>query len=183
MNDKLETIALRLNGLNTDDRQWILEKLTEPARRKLRGYLNELSAERIHVPSKAGSEETVSFEGHSGRVSGVPSGLHDEIDSLDVMCVSEIFASEDSMAVALVLASGEWRWTEKVLRAMSAARRLEVMAQLKLLRLPLTKTLTESIRIALLKCARKGEKIQDRPELSRFEQILNMIESEHTSSP
>jgi hypothetical protein len=149
MNNGYKKAALTIHGLGEVDRQWLLGNLPEKERNLLSNYLTQLSEMQIPahhsvfsdlIDKESKTYANVSEPDDTGSLLKI-----ELINGAGITAVTEILAREPDWMLALVLVSGEWKWTEEFINILSDHRRERVRELIEKLSLRAQPKLKEAV--------------------------------------
>jgi len=112
--------ALTLHALPAADRSWVLERLEPVERRLVQSHLDELAALGI-PPDPSLLDEAVSKASTTASPRAV-------ISQASVFMMRSLLAEEPPGVIARLLALGEWRWADELVRELAPQCRQKVQA-------------------------------------------------------
>lgn len=127
--DIYKKASLVIFGLEDEDRNWILDQLTKPQHDKLKSLLDDLSSLGLEADNTIINEilnNHKTFHEADKSSLDVFSILIEKVDQMSVKEASGLLASENSIAIAMVLSIRNWSWTDKYISTLELEKATEI---------------------------------------------------------
>lgn len=122
--EAVQRAALALHGLAGVDRDWVLQGLPAEQQRTLQPLLAELR--ELGIPHDATLLEELLREPEQGATPQAPPHPLDALDAAELEALARILEDEPPRLVAVLLATREWPWRQRLLAGLDPRRRAAV---------------------------------------------------------
>lgn len=156
--NRLRQAALLLHSVAPSDQAWLLERVSQPQRQRLRAMLDELRA--LGVPAAAVHSDGDSRARAPGKSAAAVAGPSptDRVAAASAATVAALLREEPPVLVAMLLQAHDWPWRRQVASHFPAAAQQRSSA-------PGASTPAKLAEVLIARVAERLEQEQGRPAL------------------
>ena len=150
--ETFKKVALHLHGLSDVDCQWLMSRLPERHRVRLLEMLDELKS--LGIPKEPGLLASIEVEQahtnneamHNAKES--PEYIQN-LDSASAEHICNVLSKEHDNVIAIILASHDWNWHDRMLHSVHEPRRRSILSALANVK-PVSETTRKALLNALM---------------------------------